>query len=291
MLMSAKWHKHTLKSKSSSAEDPDKACAGVTDVDKSVTYHVEERNLLGCPHYHRNCKLFANCCNKWYTCRLCHDENENHKLDRTKTEKMMCMFCSTVSSPSKSCHNCHKEMGHYFCDVCKFWDNDKLKKIYHCNGCGICRLGEGLGIDYFHCKTCDACLSITLKDNHRCIERNLDSDCPICGEYMRTSPNVVIFLPCGHAMHHKCHQEYLVSSYQCPICWKSIGDMTTYFAGLDAALAQHQMPPEYKSIESDILCNDCEKRSFTKFHFLYHKCIHCSSYNTRVISTRDTSSE
>ena len=34
-----------------------------------------------------------------------------------------------------------------------------------------------------------------------------------------------------------------------------------------------------------VLCNDCEQKSFAKYHFLYHKCAHCSSYNTRTLKS------
>ena len=32
-----------------------------------------------------------------------------------------------------------------------------------------------------------------------------------------------------------------------------------------------------------ILCNDCERKGQAPFHFVYHKCPHCASYNTRVL--------
>lgn len=35
----------------------------------------------------------------------------------------------------------------------------------------------------------------------------------------------------------------------------------------------------------DILCNDCERKGRSRFHWLYHKCGSCGSYNTRVIKT------
>jgi hypothetical protein len=37
-------------------------------------------------------------------------------------------------------------------------------------------------------------MAISLKGKHKCIERNLESDCPICGEYMFTSTTTVIFM-------------------------------------------------------------------------------------------------
>lgn len=32
-----------------------------------------------------------------------------------------------------------------------------------------------------------------------------------------------------------------------------------------------------------ILCNDCEKKGTAPFHWLYHKCSSCGSYNTRLL--------
>lgn len=32
-----------------------------------------------------------------------------------------------------------------------------------------------------------------------------------------------------------------------------------------------------------VLCNDCGKRGQADFHFVYHKCPHCNSYNTRLV--------
>jgi hypothetical protein len=43
------------------------------------------------------------------------------------------------------------------------------------------------------------------------------------------------------------------------------------------------MPPEYRHWRSDVLCNDCEMRSVVAYHFLYHKCSHCGSYNTKLV--------
>lgn len=61
--------------------------------------------------------------------------------------------------------------------------------------------------------------------------------------------------------------------------------MTEYFKRIDAMLAQHKMPAEYENWASYILCNDCEKKSEAKYHFLYHKCGPCGSYNTKVLKT------
>ncbi|RKP02223.1 hypothetical protein CXG81DRAFT_4424, partial [Caulochytrium protostelioides] len=229
---------------------------------------------LGCKHYQRGCKLQAHCCGKWYPCRFCHDEVSDHNIVRNLTTTMMCMHCATMQPAGQDCINeaCGLRVSKYFCRDCKLWDDDPRKNIYHCHDCGICRIGKGLGVDYFHCKKCNVCMAISLFGKHKCIERNLECDCPICGEYMFTSTTTVIFMPCGHCIHYKCHQEYIKSSYQCPTCFKSLANMSEYFRRIDVMLAQHQMPPEYERTQSYVYCNDCEKKSFAKFHFLYHKC-------------------
>jgi len=51
----------------------------------------------------------------------------------------------------------------------------------------------------------------------------------------------------------------------------SLGDMELYFASIDELLQREQMPIEYKDHKSLIYCSDCERKSTTKFHFVYHK--------------------
>lgn len=33
----------------------------------------------------------------------------------------------------------------------------------------------------------------------------------------------------------------------------------------------------------EVLCNDCGKKGQAEFHFVYHKCPHCASYNTKLV--------
>ncbi|KAJ3070922.1 hypothetical protein HDU98_006058 [Podochytrium sp. JEL0797] len=270
-------------------ENKDNDFGVVTDEDRVVSYHDKDRTIIGCKHYQRSCKLQAHCCGKWYPCRFCHDEVSDHNIIRNLTVTMMCMYCKTVQPSGQTCINqeCRKDVSRYYCKECKLWDNDPRKNIYHCHDCGICRIGKGLGQDYFHCKKCNVCMAISLKGKHKCIERNLESDCPICGEYMFTSTTTVIFMPCGHCIHYKCHQEYIQTSYQCPTCFKSLANMTEYFKRIDAMLSQHQMPAEYANSYSYVYCNDCEKKCHAKFHFLYHKCVCCKGYNTKILQTME----
>ena len=110
---------------------------------------------LGCQHYKRNIKLQCSACYKWYTCRFCHDAVEDHMLNRRATKNMLCVLCGCAQPASEACIQCHERAAWYYCDVCKLWDDDPEKSIYHCDDCGICRIGEGLGKDFFHCKVID----------------------------------------------------------------------------------------------------------------------------------------
>ncbi|GKT86564.1 CHY zinc finger [Colletotrichum tofieldiae] len=199
--------------------------------------------ILGCQHYRRNVKLQCSTCSKWYTCRFCHDAVEDHTLVRKETKNMLCMLCACPQRASDVCVNCGETSARYYCNVCKLWDDHPTNNIYHCNDCGICRRGRGIGKDFFHCKKCCACISISIQQSHKCIERSTDCDCPICGEYMFTSPKPVVFMGCGHSIHQKCYDEHMLRSYKCPICNKSLLNMQSQFRQLELAILAQPMPP------------------------------------------------
>jgi uncharacterized CHY-type Zn-finger protein len=113
---------------------------------------AEGELVFGCQHYKRNVKVQCYECKRWYTCRHCHDAVEDHNLNRSRTQHMLCMACGTPQKAAEYCKNCDLETACYYCDICKLWDNNSKKKIYHCPDCGICRRGEGLGKDFYHCK-------------------------------------------------------------------------------------------------------------------------------------------
>jgi len=246
------------------------------------TFQDPNQTVMGCEHYERKCMISAPCCDEFYTCRFCHDESADHEIDRNSINRVRCMNCGTTQGVGKTCISCNIDMGRYFCEHCKFYDDKEGKQIYHCEHCNICRIGSGLGVDYFHCHRCNACMSITLKD-HKCVERSLESDCPVCHEFMFTSTLPVMFLPCGHCMHVSCYESYTANDYTCPVCSKSLGNMDSYFRRIDASLAREIMPKEFLGMRNRICCADCEVRSIAPYHFLYHKCCSCGSYNTKVL--------
>lgn len=234
--------------------------------------------VLGCEHYRRNVKLQCAACERWYTCRFCHDAAQDHVLPRKETKNMLCMLCGCAQRASDTCIRCGESAAYYYCSICKLWNDDPNKSIYHCNDCGLCRVGQGLGKDFFHCKKCVACISMT--GLHKCIERSVDCDCPICGEYMFNSPKPVVFMQCGHSIHRRCFDEHMKTSYKCPLCNKSCVNMEYQFHNLDMAIVTQPMPLEYRDTRAIVSCNDCSAKSQTAFHWLGLKCSTCNSYNT-----------
>lgn len=67
----------------------------------------------------------------------------------------------------------------------------------------------------------------------------------------------------------------------CPICKKSLGDYSAYWAAIDREVASMPVPDEYRGWQTNILCNDCSTSSTVPYNMLAHKCTTCGSYNTR----------
>ncbi|KAI0013263.1 zf-CHY-domain-containing protein [Xylariaceae sp. FL0662B] len=260
------------------------------DNEDAVDPEYSDYQPLGCEHYRRNVKLQCSTCNRWYTCRFCHDKVEDHTLIRKDTKNMLCMLCGTAQRASEACIACGASAARYYCSICKLWNDNPDKPVYHCNDCGICRIGRGLGKDFFHCKTCCACIAIGKEKDHKCIERSTDCDCPICGEYMFTSPKALCFMKCGHSIHRQCLDQHMKVAYKCPICNKSLANMELQFRNLDIAIQTQPMPPEFQDTRALILCNDCSAKSSVKYHWLGLKCGVCQSYNTaqlRILGLAD----
>uniref|UniRef100_A0A8C5MXX3 RING finger and CHY zinc finger domain-containing protein 1 n=1 Tax=Leptobrachium leishanense TaxID=445787 RepID=A0A8C5MXX3_9ANUR len=176
----------------------------------------------------------------------------------------------------ETCENCSNVFGEYYCSVCHLYDKDK--KQYHCDGCGICRIGPKE--DYEHCLKCNLCLPLSLKGNHKCIENVSRQNCPICLEDMHTSRIGTRILPCGHLLHSTCYKAMLQQGYRCPLCMRSVLDMSDQWQLLDDEVARTPMPLDYQNMMVEILCNDCSTRSTAPFHVLGMKCESCNSYNT-----------
>ncbi|KAJ6801982.1 E3 ubiquitin-protein ligase MIEL1-like [Iris pallida] len=256
----------------------------------SASERLEKGHLqYGCSHYRRRCRIRAPCCNEIFDCRHCHNEAKNsmdveslhrHDIPRHELQLVICSLCGTEQEVRQACINCGVSMGKYFCETCKFFDDDTSKQNYHCNGCGICRTGGQE--NSFHCYKCGCCYSITLKDSHLCVEGAMHHYCPVCFEYLFESTTDVTVLPCGHTIHVNCLKEMQHHlQYACPLCSKSVCDMSKVWEKLDKAIAATPMPELYSNKMVGILCNDCGAHSNVPFHVVGQKCPICRSYNTR----------
>lgn len=234
---------------------------------------------VGCAHYKRRAQFVTPCCNKFYMCRYCHDENETHLFNRKTVTELICTECNTRQRVQAECENCGVRFGRYTCLVCNLFD-DEDRNQYHCEGCGICRVG-GRG-RFFHCEVCNMCLPLQLKiDGHKCVENVSRSNCPVCLDDIHTSRLPCHIPDCGHLLHRTCFENLLATGYYaCPICQTSMMDMVQLWVFLDAEVAATPMPKEYEKYYVDILCKDCHKESLIKFHVVGLKCPHCGGYNT-----------
>ncbi|KAI4311191.1 hypothetical protein MLD38_036104 [Melastoma candidum] len=148
--------------------------------------------VYGCQHYRRRCKIRAPCCNEVFPCRHCHNgaaallgnSSDRHELVRQDVTRVICSVCDTEQPVGQVCTNCGVRMGEYFCNVCKFYDDDTAKGQFHCDDCGICRVGGRE--NFFHCKKCGSCYSNVLQNNHSCVENSMRHHCPICFEENET---------------------------------------------------------------------------------------------------------
>ncbi|CDY26969.1 BnaC09g36140D [Brassica napus] len=269
------------------------------ELDSHVTHLMEiSSGYYGCSHYRRRCKIRAPCCDEVFDCRHCHNEAKDslqteqllrHDLPRHDVSKVICSLCGTEQDVQQNCSTCGVCMGKYFCSKCKFFDDDLSKKQYHCDDCGICsvdhsyaKIANRLVKNFFHCKRCRCCYSKVLEDKHRCLEGALHHNCPVCFEYLFDSTKDITVLRCGHAVHLECTKDMeLHNRYTCPLCSKSICDMSSVWKKLDEEVAAYKIPKVYEDKMVWILCNDCGSNTDVRFHLIAHKCSSCGSYNTR----------
>ncbi|XP_023524321.1 probable E3 ubiquitin-protein ligase RZFP34 isoform X1 [Cucurbita pepo subsp. pepo] len=270
----------------------------------------------GCAHYRRRCRIRAPCCNEIFDCRHCHndiknsiylDQKERHEIPRHEVDQVICSLCGAEQEVRQECMNCGVCFGKYFCESCKLFDDDASKKQYHCDGCGICRydilIRIPLGLcshaysmaferfdriggreNFFHCHKCGCCYSAILKNSHPCIEGAMHHDCPVCFEYLFDSTNDVSVMPCGHTIHQNCLNAMRDHfQFACPLCSKSVCDMSKVWEKFDMEIAATPNPEPYQNKVVWILCNDCGKTSKVQYHVVAQKCLNCRSYNTRLI--------
>ncbi|OEL15842.1 E3 ubiquitin-protein ligase MIEL1 [Dichanthelium oligosanthes] len=131
------------------------------EVDAAWDGEVDRRDVgkmeHGCEHYRRRCKIVAPCCKQVFPCRHCHNE----------------------AMVSQVCVSCGVNMGEYFCDTCKFYDDDGLAILLNCvylfdslQGTRVLNCGHTMHMECFnnmveHNKyTCPICSKTALDMTH-----------------------------------------------------------------------------------------------------------------------------
>lgn len=262
-----------------------------TEVDSKLSMKEddseEEEFKYGCQHYKRKCQLVCpkDSCGKVYTCRFCHDEEElSHEFNRYEVKEVVCLICEERQPVAADCRKCSTVFGKYFCSICNLY-NDEDRHQYHCNGCGLCRVGPAE--NFFHCDTCDMCFPVKLQGKHKCIERASRCPCAVCLEDIHTARTASHIPPCGHLIHQPCFEKLInTAHYTCPICNVSMIEMKAVWKYFDAEIKKTPMPPEYENSTVVVLCRDCHEFSTIPFHFMGLKCGNesCGGYNTSVES-------
>jgi len=242
-----------------------------------------------CTHYKRGCDIQCPTCQAWYPCRQCHDAECDHKLDRHRINSIRCRTCNWIQQPSQHCVRCTSVLGTYYCNVCHLWSSG-TNPIFHCNECGICRVGRKQ--DYTHCQKCNHCYATSFYETHKCVEDSTRMPCPVCNDYMfdGTLENKVAVLQCGHSIHVKCWESLLKhGNYRCPFCKKTVADGIKEQWRVYDMLSQYEpIPEEFEKKRLIILCNDCEEKSDVKFSFEFRKCGKCGGYNTNELDVYES---
>ena len=243
-----------------------------------------------CIHFNNNIEIFAECCNKYYKCYLCHNNENDHKIKAKKIKVIKCLFCNKDNSISNKCYNCNQQFAKSYCYECKFWCNN-IKKYFHCNKSKKCYYGSE--DNYNYCKECNRCIPINDPNNHKCILMNSNKECPICFEdiiFIKDkvfNKNTNKILKCNHLIHTECYESLVKNTEDnkiilCPFCKKSVLDPSSYENKFDKIIKNNKVEKVYDNWISNIYCNDCNLKSDVKYHYKFHKCINCKSYNTYI---------
>ncbi|CAL6004311.1 RING_finger and CHY zinc finger domain-containing protein [Hexamita inflata] len=254
-------------------------------LDQQVFAKYELGKSVGCGHYIRGCQVRCETCQKFYPCRLCHDDEEDHDFPRYKTTTVKCNYCHEEQPIQQNCRHCNALFGSYYCDKCKLACNMGVdaKPNYHCDGCKMCMVG--LRSESKHCDKCNGCFNVAYFDKHKCIQEK--SDCIIClGELTKTIYGRIV-LQCGHQLHSHCYHQLINSNIlKCPICKRFMPvdqDRDSILRWQKKLYRKVFIPFEYEGYVVKVKCNDCSREFPQHHHPLLYYCPSCDLFNCEII--------
>ena len=223
-----------------------------------------------CDHTLNNYLIYCDCCDKYFSCFKCHNENSDHIVTKKNITRFKCLNCKFENKldeiKNNKCENCNQELAKFICKICVLGQNKEI----------------------FHCEKCDLCFSEKNR-NHKCypyFKEKCKEDCSICLEKLGLCN--IIKLNCSHIFHKNCIQKHVdnidkrIKVPFCPLCKKSCIDICKYEIKFDKLKKEYLTEYYYNNWTCDINCYDCSKKSNIKYHPKYNKCIECKSYNTRI---------
>ncbi len=83
----------------------------------------------------------------------------------SRTINQIVIYSCTQQPVSNKCVSCEIEFARYFCKICNFFDDRIERNYFHCDKCGLCRVGNDG--KYIHCDTCNTCV-VDNKEKHVC---------------------------------------------------------------------------------------------------------------------------
>jgi len=199
--------------------------------DSRITDNASESNMsISCEHYpkKRCSKLFFACCQVFDPCHWCHLARGCRQRP-AQVAHIECIECGIQQTPSNQCVSCGIQFGRIHCDICKLWTE---VDVFHCDSCLMCRVGKR--DQTYHCARCDCCWSADNRETHHCVGVSWkELSCPFCLESMHYSRVAGQVLNCDHVVHSPCVESALrKGQYRCPLCRKSMCNMTSYWNAL-----------------------------------------------------------
>lgn len=231
------------------------------------------KNKKYCSHMENDYNIKCLKCDKVYFCGRCHDEESDHKIEYAETN-IICCNCDIEQNFTDYCIVCDEKIKvKYACKKCVVFDNSNRYK-FHCNNCNSCHNEEKA--ELIECNKCKICH--LKKHNHKCF--NKDDNCAVC--LNKLTNNIIVNMTCGHIIHNDCYNELIKNTYKCPLCFKTILDMTEEFKKIDEKI-ENETNIFDKIIDlKNIYCNDCEIKTQVNYNYIGIKCSNCGSYNTRI---------
>lgn len=176
---------------------------------------------MGCEHHNVQLEILSPCCGRWYACRACHNDCEDHEIKRYLIRKIRCLSCRHIQSWGKTCKKCGTLMCEYFCDKCNAFAGTSEHE--HCDKCGICRPNI-TGMKKYHCDDCGICFTVNQEADHTsvCKKRNVKNEqCSICMDHVRvieSNNQMEQISSCGHMFHKSCLLAWREKNQTCPLC-------------------------------------------------------------------------